>query len=184
VSTTPSAHGPRHVLPVSAALLTGLALAVQSRLNGELGARLGDGIAASLGTTAVGMTALLIAVPVLPAGRRGLRRVRSAIAGGRLRSWHCCGGLGGALLVAGQGISVRGLGVAVFTVALVGGTAAGGVAADWRGVGPGGPRAVTGARLGGALLCVAAVAVAGSDRLATPGGLGLVVLPVVAVSTG
>ncbi|MFD2415942.1 DMT family transporter [Amycolatopsis pigmentata] len=176
----PPRPGPRHLIAVGAALSAGFGLAVQSRLNGELGARLGDGIAASLDTTAMGLTALLVAVPAFPAGRRGLRRARSAVRAGDLRWWHFCGGLGGALLVAGQGISVRELGVAVFTVAVVGGTAAGGIVADWRGLGPGGPRAVTPARFGGALLCVAAVAISGSGRLGAQGALGLVALPVLA----
>jgi len=165
---------------LGAAVSTGVGLAVQARLNGELGAQLGDGVAASLATTTLGVAVLLALVPSLPAGRRGLRLVGSALRAGGLRWWHCCGGVGGALFVASQGISVAALGVAVFTVAIVAGTAAGSLAADRWGLGPGGKRPITPARVGGALVCVAAVAVAVHDRLGGQGTLVLVVLPLLA----
>lgn len=166
-------------MAVGLAVSAGAGLAVQSRLNGELGARLGDGVAASLASTLVGMAFLVVSVPVVPAGRRALGRVGSALRTGGLRWWHCLGGLGGALFVASQAISVSGLGVAVFTVAVVGGTSVGALAADRWGLGPGGKRPMSAARVGGALACVLAVAVAGHDRLGGPASLILVV-PVLA----
>jgi transporter family-2 protein len=165
---------------VGAAVSAGAGLAVQSRLNGELGAQLGDGVAASLASTTAGMVVLLVLVPTLPAGRRGLRFVGAALRTGGLRWWHCCGGVGGALFVASQGVSVGALGVAVFTVALVGGTAVGSLVADRWGLGPSGRHPITSARVGGALACVAAVAVAVHDRLGGQGTLMLVVLPLLA----
>jgi bacterial/archaeal transporter family-2 protein len=167
-------------MAVGAAVSAGVGLAAQARLNGELGARLGDGVAASLATTTAGLVVLLVLVPALPAGRRGLRFVRAALHTGGLRWWHCCGGVGGALFVASQGISVGALGVAVFTVAIVAGSAIGGLVADRWGLGPAGRHRVTSARVGGALACVAAVAVAVSDRLSGSGTVALVVLPLLA----
>jgi len=161
-------------------MLAGVGLAVQARLNGELGARVGDGVAASLVTTALGLVVLFGFVPALPAGRRGLRLVGAALRTGGLRWWHCCGGVSGALFVASQGISVGALGVAVFTVCVVGGTALGSLAADGWGLGPSGRHPVTPVRIGGALVCVAAVAIAGHDRAAGQGALLLVALPVIA----
>jgi transporter family-2 protein len=166
-------------MAVGLGLSAGAGLAVQSRLNGELGARLGDGVAASLASTLVGLALLVGSVPVVPAGRRALCRVGSTLRTGRLRWWQCSGGLGGALFVASQGISVGELGVAVFTVAVVGGTAVGALVADRFGLGPGGRRPMSAARVGGALACVAAVALAGHDRLGGPAALILVV-PVLA----
>jgi transporter family-2 protein len=165
---------------VGAAVSAGAGLAVQARLNGEFGARLGDGVAASLASTTAGLVVLLVLVPTLPAGRRGLRFVRAALRTGGLRWWHCCGGVGGALFVASQGVSVGALGVAVFTVAVVGGTAGGSLVADRWGLGPSERHPITSARVGGALACVAAVAVAVHDRLGGPGTLMLVVLPLLA----
>jgi transporter family-2 protein len=126
------------------------------------------------------MVLLLAVVPTLPAGRRGLRFVGAALRTGGLRWWHCCGGVGGAVFVAGQGVSVGALGVAAFTVAIVGGTATGSLVADRWGLGPGGRHAVTLARVGGALACVAAVAVAVRDRSGGQGALLMVVFPLFA----
>ena len=181
--TEPRARAARRrerVVAVGAAVSAGAGLAVQARLNGELGARLGDGVTASLASTTVGMVVLLVLVPTLPAGRRGLRFIRAALRTGRLRWWHCCGGVGGALFVASQGISVGAVGVAVFTVVVVGGTAVGSLSADRWGLGPGGRHPITSARVGGAVACVAAVAVAVHDRLGGHGAVTLVVLPLLA----
>lgn len=165
---------------MGAAALAGAGLALQARLNGQLGARLGDGIAASLASTAFGIVVLLVVVLGTRGGRRALGRIRVAFGAGQLRWWHCCGGMSGALVVASQGISAAALGVGVFTVAVVGGTAAGSLAIDRWGLGPGGRRPVTTARVAGALACVAAVGLAGHDRFGDSAMLPLVVLPVLA----
>jgi transporter family-2 protein len=179
----PSVRGRRDVA-VAAVVSAGVGLAVQARLNGELGARLGDGVAAALVSTTVGLVVLLVVVPLLPGGRRGLGLVRSALRTGGLRWWHLAGGVSGAMFVASQGISVGSLGVAVFTVAVVGGTAVGSLAADRFGLGPSGRHAITPARVCGAVACVVAVAVAGHDSWGgtgdTAGTPALVLLPVLA----
>lgn len=82
--------------------------------------------------------------------------------------------------MASQGISVAALGVGVFTVAIVGGTSAGSLAVDRWGVGPGGRRPITPARVAGATGCVAAVALAGHNQLGDSAMLAVVVLPVLA----
>ncbi|RSM56145.1 hypothetical protein DMH03_32050 [Amycolatopsis sp. WAC 01376] len=157
-------------------MVAGVGLALQARLNGELGSRMGDGIAATLASTCVGLILLLVAVPLLPVGRRGLGLLCAAVCAGRLRWWHLTGGVCGALFVAAQGISVGSVGVAVFTVAVVGGSALGGLVVDrfWGG------RPITTARTAGAAACVAAVAVAGYGAWSGPGTLTLAVLPVLA----
>ncbi|MFD5249955.1 DMT family transporter [Amycolatopsis sp. NPDC058340] len=161
-------------------MTAGAGLALQARLNGELGSRVGDGIASTLASTLVGLVLLLVFVPVLPAGRRGLGLIRTAVRTGGVRWWHLAGGVCGALFVAGQGISVGSVGVAMFTVAAVGGSAVGGLVVDRFSNGPGGQRPITVARTAGAVACVAAVAVAGHDAWDSPGTLALVVLPVLA----
>jgi transporter family-2 protein len=165
---------------VGAAASAGVGLAAQAQLNGALGVRLGDGVAASLASTAVGVVVLLAVVPASRGGRRSLGLLWAALKVGQLRWWHCCGGLGGALFVASQGAFVGALGVGVFTVAVVGGTSAGSLAVDRWGLGPGGRRPITLARVGGAMACVAAVGLADHDRLGGTGMLALVVVPVLA----
>lgn len=161
-------------------MVAGVGLAGQARLNGELGARLGDGVAATLASTSVGLVLLLVVVPVLPAGRRGFRLVHTAVRSAGLRWWHFAGGVSGAVFVASQGISVGSLGVATFTVAAVGGTAVGSLAADRFGLGPSGRHPITPTRLGGAAACVVAVAVAGRGSADGHGASVLVLLPLVA----
>jgi transporter family-2 protein len=169
----------RRTAAVAVAVVANVGGAVQTRLNGELGARLHDGIAAPLTTTLVGMVLLFAVVPALAPGRRALGEVRAALKSGTLRWWHCLGGMSGALFVAGQGISATTLGVAVFTVAVVAGTSTGSLLVDRWGLGPSGRHPLTVARVGGAVVCVVAVAVAGHDRLDTR-GLILVALPLLA----
>jgi transporter family-2 protein len=166
--------------------LSGFALAVQARVNGQLGAALrliqpGSGplagvLAATL-STAVGLVLLVLFVPALPAGRRGLRRLRSALGDGSLRWWQCLGGVSGALLVSGQGLVVAAIGVAVFTVALVAGQVLAGLLVDRAGLGPHEPQRMTTGRTLGALLAVPAVAVSVGDRFGQVGLLLLAVLP-------
>lgn len=162
---------------VGLAGLGGVAVALQSRINGELGVRLGDGIAAAVVSFGLGLVVLLLAVPAVPAGRRGLRRFREALATGALRPWQCLGGMCGALLVATQGLTVGTLGVAVFTVAVVAGQTGSSLAVDRAGIGPSGRQPVTPNRLAGAALMVLAVFLAVGDRLGDPQTLALAFLP-------
>lgn len=160
--------------------MAGAGLAVQARLNGHLGTLIGDGIAASLASTVVGVAVLLALVFGRRSGRRALGQIRAALEGGQLRWWHGCAGVSGALVVASQGISAAALGVGVFTVAIVGGTSAGSLAVDRWGLGPGGRRPITIGRVVGAVACVAAVGLAGHGQFGNSTTLALVVLPVLA----
>lgn len=176
----PSVPAARRAIGVGLALLSGGAVAVQSRINGELAARLHDGIAAAVISFGSGLVLLAIAVPALPAGRRGLRNIASALRTRQLRPWHLLGGVCGGLFVAGQGLAVPSLGVAVFTVALVAGQSSSSLAVDHAGLGPGGPEPLTGTRVAGAALAIGAVLVAVWPRLGNPSAAGLAVLPALA----
>ncbi|MEW2376319.1 DMT family transporter [Micromonospora sp. NPDC047812] len=176
----PAPSAARRVTGVGLATASGLAVAVQSRINGELGVRLADGIAAAVVSFGLGLLVLLVLVPATPGGRRGLAALRGALADGTLRPWQCLGGACGALLVAAQGLTIGTLGVAVFTVAVVAGQSGSSLAVDRAGIGPGGPQPVTGRRLAGAALTVVAVLLAVGDRLGDPGTLGLALLPLLA----
>jgi transporter family-2 protein len=152
-------------------------VAVQSRINGELGHRIGDGIIAASISFVSGFVLLLCAIPLM---RKGLRAVRKALRTRTLRWWHCLGGTCGALLVAAQGITVAAIGVAVFTVAIVAGQSVSSLIVDRAGLAPGGVRPVTGFRAFGAAVCVVAVVVAVGDRLADAQALVLAILPAIA----
>jgi transporter family-2 protein len=70
----------------------------------------------------------------------------------------------GALFVFAQSFTVALLGVALFTVAAVTGQTLSGLLVDRMGIGPGGSGAITGVRVLGSILTVAAVAWAVSPR--------------------
>lgn len=175
----PVIHG-RRAMGVALALLAGALLAVQSRLNGELGERLGDGVLAALISFGGGLLVLAAGTVASRRMRDGARRVVAATRAGQLRWWQLCGGASGAYLVACQGLTVGSIGVAVFTVAAVAGQAASGLVVDRLGLGPAGHQPVTVTRVVSAVAAVAAVVVAVSDRLAAPTALGLAALPLLA----
>lgn len=164
---------------MSAAFGIGTLVAVQSRINGELGHRLGDGVTAALISFGTGLIVLLTGCAVVPSIRRSVARVWRTIRSpsGGLRWYQCLGGLAGAFLVATQSITVAVIGVAVFTVAVVAGQAVSSLVVDRLGLGPAGPQPYTPLRVAGALVALAAVVLAVSGRLNHPSGLLLAVLP-------
>jgi transporter family-2 protein len=171
-----------HIIGLSAAFGIGMLVAIQSRLNGELGFVLGDGVAAALISFGSGLLILLIGTALIPPIRRSLanvwRAIRTPMRGhGGLRWWQCLGGVAGAFLVATQSITVSVIGVAVFTVAVVAGQAVSSLVVDRLGFGPAGPQPYTTLRVVGAVVALVAVVLAVSERLSHPDGLLLAVLP-------
>ncbi|MGH3834252.1 MAG: DMT family transporter [Pseudonocardiaceae bacterium] len=158
----------------------GAAVAVQARINGELGQRIDDGVVAALLSFLSGLLLLVVLAATRLQVRRGLSRVAAAVRDHRLRRYQLLGGVCGAFVVACQGLTVATIGVAVFTVAVVAGQTASGLLMDRAGVGPGGPRAVSVRRVAGAVLALAAVVLAVSDRLGAPQVLWLTLLPALA----
>ncbi|MFI6170795.1 DMT family transporter [Nocardia sp. NPDC051052] len=148
----------------------GAGVAVQGRINGALGARLHDGIAAA--TLSFGSGLLILAVAFVCSGRlrEGAARVRNALSAGTLRPWHLLGGLCGAFFVACQGLAVAAIGVTAFTVAVVAGQLLSSLVVDRLGVAPNGRTPVTALRFGGAALGVLAVLIAGAGRSGTSTG--------------
>lgn len=183
-AVSPAHHPPARLRAAGAALaaLGGVALAGQGRVNGELGHQLHDGLFAALISTAAGSFLLLMALPILPAARAGVGRLREALRTRALRPWHLLGGTCGAFYVTTQGLTVSILGVAVFTIAVVAGQTVSGLALDRSGIGPGEPRPITLPRAAGALLAVIAVIISVSDHgaITSSGGLWWAVLPAVA----
>ncbi|MFE5288037.1 DMT family transporter [Nocardia sp. NPDC056611] len=164
----------------------GAAVAVQARINGELGERLGDGIAAAAISFGSGLVILGVVFAVSGRLRAGVGQVRAALDSGELRWWQLLGGLSGAYFVACQGLTVATIGVTAFTVATVAGQLASSLVVDRLGWGPSGPTPVTALRVGAAVLGLVAVLLAVVGRSGTGTGshsaasVLLVVLPLVA----
>jgi transporter family-2 protein len=165
-------HTPR--LPLLAGLPlavgAGLAIPVQGRINGALGARLNDSIAASVVSFSTGLVLMILISLALPRGRAGLARILPAVRSRTFpRIYVLAGGIG-ALFVFAQSFTVGLLGVALFTVATVTGQTLSGLLVDRLGIGPAGKKSVTAIRVIGCVLTIAAVAWAVSPRFAAPGG--------------
>jgi transporter family-2 protein len=109
---------------------------------------------------------------VLPAGRAGLARVVPAVRSRAFPPVYVMAGGIGALFVFAQSFPVGLLGVALFTVATVTGQTLSGLLVDRLGIGPAGKKRVTGIRVIGCVLTIAAVAWAVSPRFADQAGAG------------
>lgn len=159
------------------AVAIGVMTAVQARINGVLGIRLGDGVVAGLVSFAVGTLVLAIIVVALPSGRAGMRRLVSGIRTRSVPPWMLLGGACGAVTVSTQGLTAAVLGVSLFTVGVVAGQTVHGLVLDRIGFGPSGVVAVTPGRVIGAALALLAVGVSlGGDVLQTA-PLWMLVLP-------
>ena len=168
---------------VSLAIAAGLAMAAQSRINGQLSVELHDSLLAAVISFGGGLLVLVALVPLLPAMRAGMHRLVAALRDGGLRPWQCLGGVGGAMFVAGQSVTVGVLGVSLFTVGVVAGQTVSGLFVDRMGLGPAGAQRLSLTRVLGAALTLVAVAWSVSGGLNVAGGPGrlwLLSLPVVA----
>ncbi len=160
----------------SLSVVAGGATVFQSRINGEIGAVVGDGLIVAALSFSVSLVTTAAIVATIPRLRRAVARAWSAMRrpevadGGRalLRPWHLLGGLGGALFVAAQGVSVPLIGVAVFTIAVVAGQNVNSLLVDHVGLGPAGRRPVNARRCAAAVLATAGVALAVSGRFESP----------------
>ncbi|WP_404311813.1 DMT family transporter [Agrococcus terreus] len=160
------------------AVLAGAGMAVQSRVNGELGLALEHGMLAALISFGVGLAVLGVIALCSPALRRGLARLVEAIRTGTMPWWYATTGLIGAFFVAAQGLAAGITGVALFTVGVVAGQTISSLAVDRMGLGGLARKPVTAPRVAGALLALCAVVLAVGGQGGTPSWL--LVLPFVA----
>lgn len=161
---------------VALALATagGIASAVQSVVNAELGERVGSAAMGAVVNNLGGMAVVLVGLLAMPSIRVDL----AALRGCGLPWWTYLGGLGGAGFVLAATYVVPALGVAVFTIAQVAGNSFGGLGVDRAGLGPVGRLPLTGPRVAGALLGVGAVALAQLGRPMGELTVGLVLFAV------
>lgn len=164
------------------AVLAGSTMAVQSRVNALLGDRLGDPVAAALVSFLVGLCVVAAASALTGAGRRGAVALPARVRQRCFPWWFLLAGSVGAFFVLTQTLTVGVLGVSVLLLAVVVGQSLGGLAVDRWGIGPGGARPLTGRRVLGTALVVAAVVLAVSPRLGAgaAGVTALVLLPLLA----
>lgn len=176
----PEATPARLAVALVAAFGTGTLVALQTRINGELGQRLGDGFLAAFISFGSGFVILALASLVWRPGRRGIVRVVVALRERSIPWWLVLGGAGGAVFVLGQGLTVGVLGVALFTVAVVCGQTVSSLLLDHRGIARMPATPATPRRVLGAALAVVAVGVAVSDRLRPDAPYLALVIPLAA----
>jgi transporter family-2 protein len=170
----------RLALALVAAFGTGILVALQTRINGELGQRLGDGFLAAFISFGSGFVILVLASLVWRPGRVGIARVLTALRERSIPWWLVLGGVGGALFVLGQGLTVGLLGVATYTIAVVCGQTVSSLLLDHRGLALMPATPATPQRIAGTVLAIVAVGVAMSDRLRPDIPVWALVIPLAA----
>lgn len=180
-SPVPAQTSPaRLVLALVAAFACGILVALQTRINGELGQRLGDGFLAAFVSFGSGLVLLTLLLALWRPGRRGVGRIVAALRTRDIPWWLVLGGVGGAVFVLGQGLTVGLLGVAMFTIAVVCGQTLSSLVLDHRGLARMPATPATPQRVVGAALAVVAVGIAVSDRVRPDIPIWALVVPLVA----
>ena len=177
----------RHpVLGLGALVLIGGFAALQTRINGELAKQLGTGLRAGIGAALIsfltGLVLLSVIVGVQGQQRAALKRLWLLARGNTLPRWYLFGGLGGALVVAAQGLTAATLGVALFTVSMVAGQTTSALGVDKYGLGPRGVQRINALRILAAACTLFAVGLTVSGKVGAASGLSatallLVLLP-------
>ena len=153
----------------------GFIVAIQGRINGEVGDLTGNGVLGAVLNFSVGLLILIVVVTSRSVTRQAFGSIRELVRSGRLPWWALTGGVGGAIYVTAQSTTVAVLGVALFTVATVAGSTGAGLLVDRVGLGPGGRVPVTVWRVVAAVVAVIAVWVGSGGR--DGGSVGAVSLP-------
>ena len=142
------------------AVVVGALTAAQSRFNGELSFQIHNGIGAGLISNIVGSILLISIALIFKREREGISRTITALKTGRLAWWEMLGGLGGTIFLSTQGVTVPEIGVAFFTISLVGGQTASSLLVDKIGLTPSGKKPITIARILIAAVTLIAVSIA------------------------
>jgi len=142
------------------AVLIGVVVAIQSRINGQLSVDLNNGLAAALVSFLTGWFLLFILVFGIKRERAGLFAIFSALKNKKLTLWEVAGGVLGGFFVAVQSITVPQIGVALFTIIVVAGQTVSSLFVDKYGMTASGKQRITMARTLGAIATLIAVLIA------------------------
>ena len=142
------------------AVLIGVVVAIQSRINGQLSADLNNGLAAALVSFLTGLTLVTILVFGFKREREALFRIFTAVKSKKLVTWEVMGGILGGFFVAAQSAVVPQIGVALFTISVVAGQTVSSLLVDKAGITPSGKQKITKPRIIGAIATLIAVGIA------------------------
>ncbi len=170
----------RVVAATAVAFISGMLVALQSRINGELSRQLDDPFVTAFFSFGSALVVVAVVVAVAPTGRRGLVTLVDEIRSGRMPWWYALGGIGGALFVLSASVVVALVGVALFTIGVVAGQILSSLLIDRTGMGRMSPKPFSLPRLLGAVLALVAVVIAVSGQLRADVPLWVLVAPFVA----
>jgi transporter family-2 protein len=142
------------------AVLIGVVVAIQSRINGQLSVDLNNGLAAALVSFLTGLALVTALVFGFKGEREALFRIFAAVKKKQLVTWELMGGVLGGFFVAAQSAVVPQIGVALFTISVVAGQTISSLLVDKVGMTPSGKERITKPRVFGAIATLIAVAIA------------------------
>ena len=147
------------------AALSGVMIAMQARVNGELSHRLDNGLQAALVSFGSGLLIIALITPFSSQIKDGIKNLRGAITRKEIARWKMFAGALGGSFVAIQTQIVPLIGVAIYSVASIAGQTAMSLVVDRIGLTGGGKKLISLRRLLAAFLTVLAVLVSVWDRL-------------------
>lgn len=141
------------------AILTGLAVSLQGKFNGELTAALDSWLYTAAVSFGGGLIIILIVTACMRSGRRAVAKTARLLRTGAFPWWMCLGGLAGAGIVIAQGMTVPAFGVSVFTMSFTSGQLLGALIVDNTRLPAGGPKPITIGRIVGVVIVLIGVGI-------------------------
>ncbi len=145
--------------------ISGIFIAFQSRVNGELSHRVGDSLTAACISFLSGFIVVSLIAFSKKSVRTGFSKLRAAVSNGQIPKYRLFAGALGATFVAVQTYSVPVIGVALFTVSSLAGQTVMSLFVDRAGLTGGGRKEIDKARIISATVTVFAVFISCLDRL-------------------
>jgi transporter family-2 protein len=142
------------------AAVIGALTTLQSRFNGQLSTDIHNGIAAAILSFITGWIVLIGFCFFYKPDRDGLKIIWSSLRNRTLKWWEILGGMGGGFFVALQSSLVPTLGVAIFTICIVGGQTTLSIFVDLIGLSPSGKHRVTAIRVITSIVILISVSIA------------------------
>lgn len=142
------------------ALIVGVLSSVQGRANGQLGVDIHSALGAAIISNLIGWVILWAMLLGRKADRAGFNELVRSVRTGELGWWILLAGVGGGLFVSMQSIAVPQIGVAIFTICIVGGQAMSSLLVDKIGFSTNGRQHITSRRVFTAVMTLIAVTVA------------------------
>ena len=163
-----------------ATVLAGMLSPMQSAVNGQLGAFLGDGNACAVVSFASGLVVMFFIIIARKSTRQQFASIPGLIKSRKIPLWNWFAGLCGAMVVFSEGASAAALGVATFQTALISALILSGLLCDRFGIGVKEKKYFTVQRILGAVMAIVATIFVVSPQWESPHLLGLAILPFLA----